>query len=216
MAKVFIIEDYPITQQGITLILEKVPDLEACGHQEEAEAALEALKTLDPDLALVEIAVPGMVGLELIKQLHLQKPAMRILVLSRYDEVEYATYALRAGASGYLMKKATIHDLVEAIRRVLRGEIAVSDAISQQLLYMLSTGQNGWALLPSEVLSEQEQEVFKQIGQGFDIQEIADHMGLSKKTVESYRLRIKGKMHLSSSLDVMVQARAWVKREGLR
>ncbi len=215
MAAVLIIDNYPLTRQGISLILEQEPDLTVCGQAGDAESALKALERLDPDLAIVELAVPGMIGLDLIKHMRARKPAMRLLVLSRYDELTYAALALKAGVSGYVMKQAEIDVFLKAVRCVLAGEVYVSDAVNRQLLQQLTTDPEAQALLPSEVLSSREWEIFKLIGHGLTTREIATRLGLSRKTVDTHRSRMKRKLHLSSTSEMMRLSMWWVEHESV-
>lgn len=213
MKQIFIIDNYPLTRRGISLILEEEPDYRVCGHAEDAETALEALKTLDPDLTVVELAVPGMLGLDLIKRMRANKPGMRILILSRYDELKYAALSLKAGASGYVMKKATIEAFRVAVHRVLDGEVYVSEAVNKQLLDRLTTQEHKETPLPSEVLSNREWEIFELIGHGMSPRDMAKHLNLSRKTVDTHRSRIKRKLQLDSYSDMMRMAMWWIEHE---
>lgn len=210
MKKIFIIDNYPLTLKGIALILEAEPDLEVCGQARTGKSALAEIETLNPDLVIVELAVAGMGGLDLIKHLRTRKPGMPLLVLSRFPEMKYAGLALKAGAMGYVMKKAPIEDFMAAVRRVLAGEVYVSEVVNRQLLHEIMIDGDLLTHAPSEVLSGREWEVFKMFGHGLSTREIADSLGLSIKTVDSYRARIKQKLQLRSGSEMIRLALQWV------
>ena len=168
---------------------------------------------LDPDLVVTDISLPGMSGLELTKHLHTLKPELAILVISRHDETLYAERAIRAGARGYIMKLEADEVIVRAVRRVLRGGIYVSDQVSGRLLLSVAGGRESIPLSPLEILSDRELEVLEHIGHARSTREIAERLYLSEKTVESYRGRIKEKLHLNSPPELMKYAVRWVEGE---
>ena len=214
MNKVFIIEDYPITRTGVRLILEQEGDFEVCGEEGDTDGAIEALDSLKPDLCIVEVAVPGLIGLDFLRQLRERKPHMRILVLSRYDEMRYAAAAIHAGAGGYVMKRAPIKTFLEATRRVLGGEIYVSEEVNRQLLQSLS-GSARQSFVPSEVLSQREKEIFRMMGKGMSARDIAAKLTVSRKTVDTHRLRMKRKLNVDTITEMTCLAVWWADREGL-
>lgn len=214
MNKVLIIDDYPLTRTGVRLILERDTDLEICGEAGDTKSALDAVKRTRPDLCIVEVAVPGLIGLDFLRKIKHLRPQTRILVLSRYDELRYAAAAIHAGAGGYVMKKAPIGVFSEAVRRVLAGEVYVSDAVNRQLLKSLSDPEPR-SFLPSEVLSTREKQIFRLMGRGLSAREIAGELKVSRKTVDTHRLRMKKKLHIGSITEMTCLAVWWADREGV-
>ena len=216
MNKILIVDDHPLMRKGLALALNAEIDLTVCGQVANAEEALGALEELDPDLAIVDISLPGMSGLELIKHMQALRPEIRTLVVSRHDEALYAERAIRAGARGYVMKLEAGEMIVKAVRRVLGGGIYVSEEINERLLLGLAAGRPKMAESPLELLSDRELEVFELTGRGRGTREIAERLYLSVKTVESYRARIKDKLNLKTAAELMQHAVQWVEGEGAR
>lgn len=214
MKKILIVDDHPLMRKGLAMTLNAEPDLNVCGQVADAEEALSALEELEPDLAIVDISLPGMSGLELIKHMHALRPDLRTLVVSRHDEALYAERAIRAGARGYVMKLEASDMIVKAVRRVMNGGIYVSEEINERLLLGLAAGRQELAQSPLEVLSDRELEVFELTGRGLGTREIAERLHLSVKTVESYRARIKDKLNLKTAAELMQHAVQWVEGEG--
>ncbi len=211
--RILIVDDHPLMRKGLALTLEAEPDLTVCAQAESAEEALSTFEELAPDMAIVDISLPGMSGLELIKHFHMLKPDLGILVVSRHEETLYAERAIRAGARGYVMKLEAGQVIVKAVRRVLEGGIYVSDEINERLLLGIASRQGHVTQSPLEVLSDRELEVFELTGRGLGTREIAERLHLSIKTVESYRARIKNKLNLSNASELMQHAVQWVESE---
>lgn len=214
MKTILIVDDHPLMRKGMALTLDAEQDLSVTGQAPNAEEAIEMIGKIDPDLAIVDVSLPGMSGLELIKHLQALKPDLNILVVSRHDESLYAERAIRAGARGYLMKLEAGEVIVKAVRHVLAGGIYVSDEIKERLLMGMMTGRKEMNQSPLEVLSDRELEVFELTGQGLGTREIAERLHLSVKTVESYRARIKNKLNLGTAAELMQHAVQWVESEG--
>ena len=187
-----------------------------CGEASAAEAALEEIARLQPDLAVVDVSLPGIDGLELIRRLLACQPSLQVLVLSMHDEVVYAERVLRAGARGYLMKDQAGVSVVDAARRVLDGEIYLSPAMTTRILEgALHTDRPG-PPSPTDHLTDRELEVFRKIGEGQSTREIANDLGLSIKTIETYRERIKEKLHLRRATELVRFAIQWVETDDVR
>ena len=213
MKKIIIIDDHPLMRKGLALSLDSETDLKVVGQAADAEEGLDMLEQLKPDVAIVDISLPGMSGLELIKHIQAMHPDVRSLVVSRHDEALYAERAIRAGARGYVMKLEAGDEIVKAVRRVLAGGIYVSEEINERLLMGLASGRDELAQSPLEVLSDRELEVFELSGRGMATREIAEKLHLSVKTVESYRARIKEKLNLKTAAELMQHAVQWVEGE---
>lgn len=214
MKKILLVDDHPLMRKGLALTLNAETDLEVVAQSESAEEALDAFEKTMPDLVIVDISLPGMSGLELIKHLLALKPDVAVLVVSRHDEALYAERAIRAGARGYVMKLEAGEVIVKAVRRVLAGGVYVSEEINERLLVGMATGRSSMTESPLEVLSDRELEVFELTGRGLGTRDIAERLHLSVKTVESYRARIKNKLNLNTATELMQHAVQWVESEG--
>ena len=212
--RILLVDDHPLMRKGLAMTIESESDLEVVGQAADAEDALAQFDDLDPDLAVVDVSLPGMNGLELIKHLLSRKPDLVTLVVSRHDESLYAERAIRAGARGYVSKLQADEEIIQAVRQVLRGGIYLSDTPKDKLLFGAATGTKSPMQSPLEVLSDRELEVFEMTGRGLPTREIAERMHLSVKTVESYRARIKTKLNLESGTELMQHAVHWVEGEG--
>ncbi|OPY03300.1 MAG: Oxygen regulatory protein NreC [Syntrophorhabdus sp. PtaB.Bin184] len=209
--KILIVDDHPILRKGLTLLINQETDLVVCAEAENAQMALESLETVVPDMAIVDISLPGIDGIELIKELRLRQKDLPVLVVSMHDETLYAERSLRAGARGYIMKQEALEKVLVAIRKVLEGEIFVSDRITTKMLekFVSVEGINQTAS-PIDLLSNRELTVFRLIGQGNKTRQIAERLHLSVKTVESYRAHIKDKLKLGDGTDLLKYAIQWV------
>jgi DNA-binding NarL/FixJ family response regulator len=214
MSDIILIDDHPLLRKGLARTLEGEDDLRVVGQMDRAEDALDALDDLEPDLAVVDISLPGMSGIEFLKHLQSRAPEVRALVVSRHDEGLYAERCLRAGAKGYVMKQEAGDGIVDAVRAVLDGRVFVSDEINDRLLRSMSEGgRERMMQSPLDLLSDRELEVFELIGNGLSTHEVAERLHLSVKTIESYRSRVKDKLHFDSSNELMKHAVQWVESE---
>ena len=207
--RVFVVDDHPIVRQGLALLIDQEPDLVVCGAAEEAHTALHAISSLRPDIVILDISLPGPDGIELLKTIRSMEPDLPILVLSMHAESVYAERALRAGANGYIMKQEATDNVLDALRRILRHEVYVSERIANTMLRQLVSGARRTEGPPEARLSDRELEVFRMIGTGMGTRQIADELGLSVKTVESYQAHIKEKLGLHSARDLMQRAIQW-------
>jgi DNA-binding NarL/FixJ family response regulator len=210
MFTILIVDDHPLMREGLALILDTQHDWEVSSMVGSAEEALALLPKQSFDLLVVDISLPNMSGLEFIKQVKSLYPQQKTLVISRHDEQLYAERAIRAGAKGYVMKVEARKVIIEAIRKVLEGGIYISDAINERLLQSMINGKKSMTQSPLEVLSDRELEIFEMVGRGIKSSEIAERLFISAKTVESYRTRIKDKLNLHSSAELMQHAVQWV------
>lgn len=211
--RVFLVDDHPIVLAGITLMLDAQPDITVCGTARTAEEALDKIRAAQPVLVITDLTLPGRSGLDLIKDLIALDPEIQILVVSMHDELLYAERALRAGARGYLMKEAGAEAMLAAIRRVLSGQVFVSDRIAAKVLNALSAQRPRGADSPIEKLSDREFEVFRLLGEGKTTKEIASQLHLSHKTVAVHRGHIKDKLAIKSATELVHQAVRWVESQ---
>ena len=193
-------------REGLAQLINHEPDLCVCAEADNAAQALDAIAASQPDLALIDISLPGRSGLELIKDIHTLYPELRLLVVSMHDEALYAERVLRAGGRGYIMKQEGGKKLMQAIRQILTGQIYVSEKISAKILEIFSGQKTEKGASLMERLSDREFEVFQLIGQGHATREIAQRLHLSVKTVEVHRANIKKKLDLKTGADLVRQA----------
>ena len=212
-AKVLLVDDHPLIRQGLGQLINQELGLEVCGEAEEASQALKTIAALKPDIVVLDLSLKGMNGLELLKILKSRYPKMPVLVLSMHEESLYAERSLRAGARGYIMKQEGTEKVVTAIRKVLSGEIYVSENLTNRMLSRLADHPMDGANSPLESLSDRELEVFQLIGQGMGTRQIADKLCISIKTVESYREHIKQKLKLKNSVELVHQAVHYFREE---
>ena len=205
--RVLIVDDHPIVRRGLSQLIEQEPDLEVCGEADDADTALAAFVELEPDIALVDLMLQGASGTDLIKNLKAQNENIPILVISMHDEAVYAERALRAGAHGYIMKEEATGQVLTALRKVVGGDVYVSERMVGHLLRRMVGGAGHGAGIDG--LSDRELEVFQWIGRGLSVPDIAERLKVSPKTVESYRAHIKDKLNLANSAEVMRAAVQW-------
>jgi len=211
--RILVVDDHPIVRQGLTLMINREPDLVVCGEAEEAKGALQVLASTHPDVLIVDISLNGPDGLDLLKSIRTTDAALPVLILSMHDESIYAERALRAGANGYIMKQEATEKVLVAVRRILNGEIYVSDRIANKMLKHYITGSGTLRNSTINDLSDRELEVFRLIGEGHGTRQIAEELHLSVKTVESYQAHIKDKLCLRSSRELMQHAIQWSMNE---
>lgn len=212
--RILIVDDHPMMRQGLAQLIGTEPDLIICGEAENAEAALDGIGALKPDLVLADISLPGKNGLELIKDFQALRPGLPVLVISMHDESLYAGRVLRAGGRGYIMKQAGGKKLMEAIRQVLDGKIYVSEKMSAEILETFSGRGAGAEGSPVQKLTDREFEVFQLIGQGKSTREAAEKLHLSVKTVEAHRANIKVKLKLKLASELIRFAVRWSESQG--
>ena len=201
--KLFIVDDHPIVRQGLAQMVESEADLAVCGQGEDTYGSLAAIRAAKPDLVLLDVSLKDGDGLELLKEIKSFNSDLPVLMLSMHDEALYTERALRAGASGYIMKQEGPQTLLSAIRRVLSGQIYVSDKMSATLLQRMVGGRKSVGQMPMDRLTDRELEVFRMIGAGQSAKEIAEKLCLSVKTIEAHREHIKEKLNLKSSAELL-------------
>jgi DNA-binding NarL/FixJ family response regulator len=207
--RVLIVDDHPIVRQGLRRMIETEADLVVCGEVQTEREARAAIRALAPDVVIVDISLAQGDGLELVRDVHAQRPELPMLVLSMHDELIYGERLLAAGASGYIMKQAASDQLLVALRRVLSGGVYVSDSLAGSLGKTRAEGVEGVASDPIERLSNRELQVLSLIGRGLSSREAADGLGLSVKTVETHRQSLKRKLNLATNAQLLQYAINW-------
>jgi DNA-binding NarL/FixJ family response regulator len=204
--RLLLVDDHPIVSRALADLVNHEQDLEVCGIANDYASTLQKTGALQPDLLVLDITLHGRGGLELLKDIKAQHPKQVVLILSMHDESLYAARAVRAGASGYVMKQEATENLLTAIRRVLAGEIYLSPRMEKRMMQRFARGTTGPVLDPLDALTDRELEIFRMIGQGKGTREIAQMLCLSVKTIESHRSHIKDKLSLRSSSELVQHA----------
>ncbi len=213
--RILLVDDHPLMREGLAQLINGQDDLVVCGEVEDRVAALEALETLKPDLAVVDLSLREESGLELIKDIRARAPDVVVLVLSMHDETLYAERALRAGARGYVMKREASDRVLEAIRHTLDGRVAVSDRVMSTILESVSGKRATDRPAVVAALSDRELEILTLIGQGYGSRDIGRQLSISSRTVEAHRANIKDKLRLQSGGELLQFAIRWNQRDGL-
>ena len=201
MIKVLVVDDHPIVLNGIRQVLADTPDVQVAGQATSGAEELEMLRHSKFDVVTLDLAMPGLSGLDLLKQIRDEKPNLPILVLSVYPEDQYAIRCLKAGASGYLNKASVPEDLVRAVRTVADRRRFITPELGERLADHVSEPDR--QLPPHERLSDREYEVMRRLGSGKSVSEIGNELFLSVKTVSTYRARILAKMGLENNAQIM-------------
>ena len=212
---VLIVDDHPLLRDGLAKVINQQPDLAVCGEAADARAGLAAAAKLRPDVVIADLTMDEGNGLDLIKDLHLRQPGLPVLVLSMHHENLYAERAVRAGARGYVMKREPVAAVLAALRKVLAGQMALSEEIVLRMLDAPARARKA-AASPAEVLSDRELEVFRLLGQGSGTRQIAEKLRLATSTVESYRAGIKQKLGLARATELVARAAQFVLDEPRR
>ncbi|HEV2328384.1 MAG TPA: response regulator transcription factor [Verrucomicrobiae bacterium] len=212
-SRIFLVDDHTMFREGLRQLIDREPDLTVCGDAAEAEGAMHEIRKLKPDLVVVDITLGGTSGIDLIKAIKNESEDYPVLVVSMHDESLYAERALRAGAMGYVMKQEPAKTVKTAIRKVLGGDMHLSEKMASSVISKFMRGSEEVPPSPLERLSDRELEVFQMLGMGKGVREIAEEMNVTIPTVNSFRNRIKEKLQLKSSTEVMLHAIHW-SREG--
>ena len=211
--RILIVDDHPVFRHGITALLSAEPDFVVCGEADNAPAALDAMRRLKPDVAMLDISLQGTNGIELVKLMRSEQPRLPILMLSMHDESLYALRALRAGARGYVMKTEALTHVLVAMRKGLAGDIYVSPRFSERLVFKAIQSLDGGMGSPVDRLSDRELDVLQLLGKGFGTREIANELHLSVKTIETHRAHIKEKLGFKDASEMVRFAIDWVAQE---
>jgi two-component system, NarL family, invasion response regulator UvrY len=199
MIRIFIADDHSVVREGVKHIFSETPDIKVAGEASNGQEVIENIGKQDYDLLLLDIAMPGRDGLEILKEIKMQKPKLPVLILSMFPEEQYALRALKSGASGYLTKDSIPNELVKAVRKVLRGGNYISSSFSEKLLTEITSDIKKPL---HETLSDREFQIMRMIASGKTMNEIADELSLSSKTVYTYRARILEKMGMKNNMEM--------------
>ena len=200
--RIYTVDDHPLVRQGLSQIIANEADMEICGESEDAQGAMKGVGESNPDAIIVDISLKGNNGLELIKNLK-----------AIHDETIYAQRALRAGAKAYVMKKESPNKIVDAIRKIVKGEIYVSPSVADQVLHQMVNSPKHASTSPVDRLTDRELEVVQLIGRGLSSREIAESLNLSVKTIESHRAHVKEKLSLRNATELVQFSVQWVDQQ---
>jgi len=200
MIRIVVADDHPIVREGLKQLLSAAGDLAVVGEAQNGQEVLDRVRALAFDVLLLDMSMPGKSGIELIKQVHAEKPKLRILVLSMHEEQQYAVRAIKAGAAGYLTKESATAQLVSAIRKVAGGGAFITDSVAQQLALGAMPQTEG---PPHSTLSDREFQVFRELVSGKAVSDIAEQLNLSVKTVSTHKARIMQKMNMSNPAELI-------------
>ena len=208
-ARIFIVDDHPLVREWLTNLIKKHSDLSVCGEADDPAKALKAISEDPPDLAIIDLSLGSSSGIDLIESIRAAVPSVALIVLSMHDEQFYAERCIRAGARGYIMKRETAKNVIGAIQEVLGGNLYLSKRMTELLVQKMVSTESQNVAQPIAQLSERELQVFKLLGQGHDIDEIAKMLDVNIKTVHTYAARIKEKIKISTTAELLREARRW-------
>jgi len=214
--RVLVVDDHPITRGGIVQIINREHDFIVTAEADSADGGLAHIHQALPDLVLADLSlgVGKKSGFEMIRDMKACAPTLKILVLSMSDEEHFAERAIRAGASGFVMKVESGQQLIAAMRRVVAGHTSVSDKVFAKIIRGFGSTPAGTGRGYMESLSDREMEVFVLLGSGLGTREIATRLGIGMKTVEAHRTNIKAKLRIRTASELIAYAARWVAAEG--
>jgi DNA-binding NarL/FixJ family response regulator len=212
--RVYLVDDHPAIREAIRDTIESTIDMEICGETNSADDAFHDIEEMKPDVAVVDISLNDAHGLDLVQNVRAQYPEVRMVVYSMYDENVYAERAIRAGASGYLMKSEPTKNIIEAVRSAHDGEVYLSRKMSSRILNKVAMGRTSEPSFAIDELTDREMAVFQMLGQGYSVQEIQDRLSLSRKTIETYRRRAKEKLGFDTVSELLQYAVQWTYGQG--
>ena len=212
--RILLVDDHPMVRERLAAAIHEQPDLVVCGEAEDRFTALELIENTAPHLAIVDLTLKNSHGLELIKDIRSRYPELAILVVSMHDELLHAERVIRAGARGYITKQEATDKIMVAIRRVLGGDVYMSEKMAARIATGAVGSRKGANTLPVARLSDRELRVFEMLGQGFNTRQIADDLHLDMRTIETYRARIKEKLDLKDANELLQHAIRWMQAGG--
>jgi DNA-binding NarL/FixJ family response regulator len=207
--RIFLVDDHPLVREWLGQLLAGEPGFKVIGQADDAAPGLAAMREAPPDIAIVDLSLRSGSGLDLIKDLREQLPAVQVIVLSMHEELAHVERALRAGAAGYVMKRESTTRIVEAIRAVRAGRVYANPEVLSRLAERMVGRRNAAATGSVDTLSDRELEVFRRMGEGHATKRIAADLGVSMKTVQEYQARIKDKLGLADATELMRAAVRW-------
>ena len=215
--RILIADDHPLFRGGLRALLESISDTEVVGEAATGEEAVNAARSLMPDVVVMDINMPGLNGIDATRRIVEETNHVNVLVMTMHEESLYAERALRAGARGYVMKHEGLTQIISAIRAVLNNELFLSESMKEMMLDRLVNKRRGDdSMFAIDSLTDREMEVFQLIGTGFSTRQIASTLNLSSKTVDSHRDHLKLKLRLDSGAELVRTAVQWMKTEHVK
>ena len=211
--RIFIVDDHAMFRDGLRRLIDQEPDLTVCGDAPDAASGLNGIRESAPDLVIVDISLDTTSGIDLIKAVKRDHEDMPVLVVSMHSESLYGDRALRAGSRGYVMKSEPATTVVAAIRKVLSGNVHMSETMATLVVSKFVKGETDQIPSPLEALSDREMEVFRMLGQGKGTREIAQEMNVALPTISSFKNRIKEKLAFKNSTEMILYALQWFRKE---
>jgi DNA-binding NarL/FixJ family response regulator len=211
--RVFLVDDHPVLLEGLRVFIDGQPDFHVCGTALDASSAMAQIRDAEPHVCVLDISLNGIHGLDLLRMLKVEYSKLKILCYSLHEELFYAERSLRSGAMGYVMKNEDPEILLSALKKVADDEIHVSDRIGRQMLHQIAQGSSRESASGVDLLSNRELQVIQYIGESCNNRIIAERMHVSVKTVEAHRSRIKDKLKLNTSYDLIRFAVRWVEHD---
>jgi DNA-binding NarL/FixJ family response regulator len=213
--RVILVDDHPITCQGIAALINQQTNMRVCGQARNAAAGLELVEKFDPHVAVVDVSLQGTSGIEFVKNALSMRPRLLVLMMSMYEELLYAPRAFRAGARGYIMKHEASDKILTALRQIMEGKAYISSQLKEKLAERVLVSRTHEVEDPVEQLSDREMEVFELIGDGYTTRQVAKRLNLSVKTIDSYREHLKIKLHIGDAPNLLQHAIRWTKTKHL-
>ena len=198
MLKILVVDDHPVVRQGLKFILSGEPDIEMVGEACNSSEAFDLIHIRGWDAVILDIAMPGRGGLDILKELKREYPKLPVLILSMHPEEQYAVRALKEGAAGYMNKESAPYELIKAIKKITKGGKYVSSTLAEKLAFIMEAETS-----PHDSLSHREYQVMLMIASGKGLSQIAEEMSLSVKTISTYRTRILEKVNLKNNAEIM-------------
>jgi DNA-binding NarL/FixJ family response regulator len=210
--RVVLADDHAVVRKGIREFLEEEGDIAVVGEAKDGQEALGMIVEQSPDVAVLDIQMPGLNGIEVTRRVKAERPAVRVMVLTAYDDDPYIFAALQAGASGYVLKSAPSEELIRAVRAVYRGELALDPAVTARVMQQLASGKPPGAADVVEVLSERELEVLRLAARGLSNRAIGQELSISDRTVQGHLANIFGKLNVGTRTEAVLLAvkQGWI------
>lgn len=212
-SKIIVVDDHPVVRYGLTWMVSSQPDLEVCAGADGIEQALDQIRKLEPDLAVIDLTLKDGSGIGLLSQIRDTFPKVKTLVWSMFEGAAYVQRSLRAGAMGYVHKQQPMETVISAIREVLKGHIFADRQTTESLLRRVP-GQACGHVDPVKALSGRELDIFRMLVRGKSTQEISHRLGIKPSTVATHRDKIKAKLHLNTTMQLNVVAVRWRAENG--
>lgn len=207
--KILVVDDHPLVREHLGTVINREPDLTVCGEAEDCRGALAAIAATKPDLAIIDLTLKDSHGLDLLKDIQIQYPKLRTLVVSMHDESLYAERVMRAGANGFITKQHATRDILKAIRQVLSGQCYLSSQMTSRVISKFS-GHARKDVSDIEQLTDRELQVLELIGRGLTTRRVAEQLVLDIKTIDTYRARLKDKLGLKDGAQLVQRAVQWL------